>query len=144
MKVRATGLDPTMLPEELQPYARPGQVSLTGGKIYEVEALVMFRNFLALLIIDDREWPQWTPDLLFQVVDTKIPSDWICNVLNEAGVRLIIGPAFIAESEASYGAMVELERPQTDLFWQRVRAREKAEREAAELAELLSDDEPGT
>jgi hypothetical protein len=68
--------------------------------------------------VDDLGYPSWRHNWLFDVVDTTVPKDWICNVLHEEPV-LLLGPEFVARDEASYGAMIELEADQVDRFWKR-------------------------
>lgn len=109
-------------PANIAPYTKESQTFLTVGREYEVHAVAIFKGFPNLQVIDDLGYPTWQVVWLFEVTDTKIPKDWICNVFHDEPV-LVLGPDFVARDEVSYGAMVELEAAQVERFWRRVDAR---------------------
>ncbi|HEX4448436.1 MAG TPA: hypothetical protein VH044_16945, partial [Polyangiaceae bacterium] len=98
-------------------------VRLTSGKTYEVHAVTIFEGVDLMLIVEDDEMPSWRPGWLFDVVDTSLPTDWICQVFHSQ-VSVVMGPAFIAESEAAYAAMVNQDDDQLERFWRRADARQ--------------------
>lgn len=109
MRVIARVVDWSKCPPDIAPYTKPSQTFLTVGREYEVHAVAMFKGFPNLQVVDDLGYPSWKAGWLFDVVDVTLPEDWICNVLH-GEPALLLGPDFIAKDEASYGAMVELER----------------------------------
>ena len=109
-------------PSGIARYTKQGQTFLTVGREYEVQALAVFNGFPALQVVDDLRQPSWEAGWLFDVVDTSVPEDWICNVFQEEPL-LVLGPEFIARDRVSYGAMVELEADQVDRFWKRLEGR---------------------
>lgn len=96
----------------------PSQIAVTVGKRYEICALSRWRNIVYFQVVDDLGYPTWLPAWLFHVDDGSLPADWICTLL-EGAVEMIIGPRFIAEDEATYQRMVELDPESVSRFWQR-------------------------
>ena len=124
MKVRAIRSSSEDCPDHVRPFL-PAKIPVTLGKEYDVHALATtffghsFPGGVTLLqIVDDFRYPSWKPAWLFEVIDTTVPSDWICNLLDDGIV--ILGPSFIAQDEASYASMVELEADQVERFWKRI------------------------
>lgn len=122
MRVLARKVNWSECPSEIAPYTKQGQTFLTVGSEYEVHAVAIYKGFPAFQVIDDLRQPSWEASWLFEVVNRTVPEDWICNVFQEDPL-LVLGPEFIARDRASYGAMVDLEADQVDLFWKRVEAR---------------------
>jgi hypothetical protein len=98
------------------------QVVVTSGREYEVYAAVSFRSVVFFLVVDDADGPAWLPAWLFAIVNRAIPADWIVNALDN-GLSLIAGPRFIADTDESYRAMVELETDSAAAFWSHVDTR---------------------
>lgn len=117
MKVRPIRSSVDDCPNDVRPFLS-ANVPVTASKEYEVHALTTFNGVALLQIVDDLQYPSWQPAWLFKVIDTVLPSDWICNVFNDGNV--ILGPSFIAQDEASYMSMVELDSDQVDRFWSRI------------------------
>lgn len=111
-------------PAEIALFNKQSQTFLTIGKEYEVHAIVVIKGFPAFQVVDDLGYPSWRASWLFHLVNAAVPGDWICNVLHQEPL-LLLGPEFIAKDGASYGAMVELEADQVDLFWKRIEALER-------------------
>ena len=123
MRVAARNVDWSERPANLAPFTKKSQTFLTVGREYEVHALSVVDGVLMLQVVDDlKVWPSWDASWLFELVDTSIPSDWICNIF-DAGQILVLGPAFLAKDRESFGAMVDLERDQVDRFWKRIKLR---------------------
>ena len=120
MKVHARTLVPSEIPARVEPYTR--QTFTTVGKEYEVHAVAVSDGIPFLQFVDDQGYPAWIPSLVFDLADTAIPTDWICNPIstNDGGSLVLLGPDFIAKDEDSYAAMVELHADQVDRFWKRV------------------------
>lgn len=121
MRVRARQVNWDECPNELAPYTKRSQTFLTVGREYEAQALIVFKGFPVLQVVDDHRRPSWYATWLFDIVDHVIPTDWICNFLHEEP-SMLLGPEFIVKDEESYGAMVELEADQVDRFWKRLDA----------------------
>jgi len=119
MRALARRVDWNHIPPEIASYTKESQTFLTVGREYEVHAAVVFKGLIILQIIDDLRYPSWEASWLFDVVDSSVPSDWVCNFLHEEP-SMLLGPWFVAKDEESYGAMVELEAEQVDRFWKRV------------------------
>ncbi|MGF1467077.1 MAG: hypothetical protein ACFCGT_13195 [Sandaracinaceae bacterium] len=107
------------------PFATPGQVFVTEGKEYEVQAMctAATEGIALVQVADDLGYSSWLPIWLFDVRDQTLPEDWTCNFFREADY-VVLGPDFITRDEASYNEMVEQVPEQTDRFWSRIRARE--------------------
>lgn len=117
MKVRAIRSTADGCPNEVQPFLA-ANISVTLSTEYEVHALTTFNGVTLLQIVDDLRYPSWQPAWLFEVIDTDIASDWICNVFGDGS--LVAGPRFVAESEEAYAEMIELASDQVERFWSRV------------------------
>ena len=100
-------------------HTRASVLHISKDKEYVVYAVSLFKGLLYYQIVDDTGIISWRLYCVFTVVDRALPPDWECNVF-PGSVRLVMGPAFICESEAAYSAMVELEPDQVERFWQRV------------------------
>ena len=111
------------VPSELKMYQHSSsQIFLTMGKEYEVHAVTVFEGLVLFQVADDLRYPAWYPAWLFNIVDTAIPDDWICNSFHDEP-KLVVGPSFFVQDEASYCAMVELEPEPVEQFWSRVNRR---------------------
>lgn len=117
MRVRVREVDHSTAPSQVQPYL--GQTLTTVGADYEVHAMSVFEGVVLLQVIDDVGYPGWKPAWLFDVLDSAMPSDWICSTFHDEP-SLVVGPSFVAAGLEGYQAMVELEPKQVDLFWRRV------------------------
>jgi hypothetical protein len=107
---------------EMGAYESASQIFLTPGRDYECHAIAWFEAKLLLQVVDDLGDPAWHRMERFEVVDTSIADDWILNLF-ETEPRMVAGPRFVAESIESYNAMLLKERPQIDLFGQRLKNR---------------------
>lgn len=117
MRIRARHVDHASAPTPVRPYL--GQPLVTVGKEYEVHATALFEGIVLVQVVDDRGYPGWKPAWLFDVVDTRIPADWICSTFHD-DPSLVVGPEFVAGSQDRYVAMVELEPDQVERFWKRL------------------------
>ncbi|GAB6166136.1 hypothetical protein JCM19992_21360 [Thermostilla marina] len=137
MRVRAKFPDQLVIPPEIEPYCR--QRFITGGKEYEVHAIYCVDGLIFLQYVDDLGYPSFHPSILFDVVDTSILSDWVCNVFApepDFGAVLALGPEFVVKTKGALQAMIEHEADQVDLFWKRIESIEKAREEQRWLDEL--------
>jgi hypothetical protein len=107
--------------------SRPSNSFLTLLKEYEVYAVSVYDGITFLQLVDDKETPTFFPRVFFDVIDTVMPDDWICNVFPTGPVHLILGPSFIAKDLASLNGMVESSREQTREFWKRIDAARRIE-----------------
>ena len=119
MRAVARHIDAGNLPESVARFASPGQVFLTAGRQYDVHAIAVFEGLPSFHVVDDLRYPAWYPAWLFDLADTALPPDWICNVFREQPA-LVIGPDFVASDLDAYEGMVELAADKVDLFWKRV------------------------
>lgn len=117
MRVRAVHSSADGCPEAVAPFLA-ASIPVSVSKEYDVHGLTTFGDVTLLQIVDDLRYPSWQPAWLFSVVDSGIPSDWICNVFDSGSVML--GPEFVAKDEESYTDMVELAADQVDRFWKRI------------------------
>lgn len=99
------------------------QTDITIGKEYEVHALSLFNGLLSFQIIDDYDYPSWLPSWLFDVIDSSLPDDWICNVFVGDSPHFVLGPIFVATDELSYANMVEMDPQSVECFWSRIKER---------------------
>jgi hypothetical protein len=124
MRGVAKHVDFERLPEALRSLAPTGQTFITAGREYSVFALAVFEGKVLLQVVDDLKYPAWLPAWLFDLKDSELPSDWICNVFREEPA-LVLGPAFVAQDRSAYNRMVELDSESVEMFWKR--AKERAE-----------------
>lgn len=117
MKVECRSTDLSQCPPHIEPYARDTNVTM--GREYPVHAIAVYEGVVSYLLIDDLNYPSWTPAWLFTTTDLAMPGDWICNAF-PGGPELVIGPSFLAESQDAYATMVELDAAQVDRLRQRV------------------------
>lgn len=122
MRGVARHVDSEQLPEALRRLAPAGQTFVTAGREYSVFAVAVFEGHALLQVIDDLEYPAWLPAWLFDVKDTELPSDWICNVSREEPA-LVLGPEFVAKDRSAYNRMVELDSESVEMFWKRAKER---------------------
>jgi hypothetical protein len=126
MKVRARAFKPTDVSAKLSPYLN--QRFVTVAKEYDVHAIAVFNGIVFVQTVDDLGYPSWSPDVIFDVSDHSIPSDWICSLLaNQSSddASLLLGPEFVAKDQASYEAMVEMDAEKVDQFWKRLDAKKE-------------------
>ena len=119
MRVVARNVDWSQCPSAIAPFTKQSQTFLTVGKNYDVHAVAVFAGSPNLQIVNDLGYPSWEASWLFDVDDTSLPADWICNLLHD-DPSMLLGPAFVAMSEEAYGTMVELHADQVDRFWKRL------------------------
>ena len=93
-------------------------VHLTIEKEYEVCSISVFDGVLSLQVVDDTEQPSWEPAWFFKMVQSSIPSDWICNIWDNS-VQMVMGPTFIASDLKSYEEMIQLYPESVRKFWER-------------------------
>jgi hypothetical protein len=117
-------------------YISPTQTYLSTSKEYDVHAVSVYNGIVFVLIVDDLEIPTFDPRVLFDVVDSSIPGDWICNIFPADPVQLVMGPPFVAKDLRSYGGMVDFDREQVDAFWRRIEAHRAAEAERCPVCGL--------
>ncbi len=92
---------------------------VTLGKEYEVYAMSLYQGVLWLQIVNDVEIIHWHPAWFFEIRDSSLPQDWICNLF-EGDVAMVIGPTFIASDISSYVRMVELDMKMVEQFRSRI------------------------
>lgn len=119
MRVRARQVDLTQAPPSLRLYL--GQVLVSPDREYEVHAVAVFEGLAMMQVVADLGHPVWEPAWLFDVVDSSLPSDWICSTFRN-NPSLVLGPDFVAGSLEAYVSMVELHPEQVDRFWERIRS----------------------
>ncbi len=90
------------------------------GAEYDVHAVSVSDGIVEFQIISS-EWPFFYPAALFEVIEGGLPSDWICRTFNNGRLQMVIGPEFMAKDVESYSATLEMNPPQSDLFWERIR-----------------------
>lgn len=120
MRVKGRKVDLNQPPPDLSSSIKPGQTFVTPEKEYEVFALANFQGRTNLLILDDLRRSDWYDSWLFEVIDSTLPSDWICNTFYTSEPTIVIGPDFIAKDQEAYGRMVEGEPNEEFLFWKRL------------------------
>lgn len=117
MRITARQVEMSEVPAGVERFL--GQSFVTVGRCYSVIAIALFEDVLLAQVVDDVGFPSWRPLWLFEVTDSEVPEHWVCHVFHD-NPRLLLGPRFIAESQASYTAMVELESTQVARFWEYV------------------------
>lgn len=118
------------VPGRLRRFLPTSQRFFAPEKQYEVHSVAVFDGVAFVQIVDDLGLPNWYPEWAFDVTDSTMPSDWICNAFrnpDSVGLALVLGPEFVARNEQSYTSMVELEATSVDLFWKRVDSRKNEE-----------------
>src|SRR3954468_11301536 len=119
MKVKYRILNPDVVaPVELG-FIVPQQTRFTAGKEYEVYGLSVYEGVTFLHVIDDINTAKFSPRGQFEVVNSAIPADWICNTIAEGPVQLILGPPYMAKDLASYNGMIDHDLAQVEAFWAR-------------------------
>lgn len=124
MRLVARRVELSACPPRLEPYLR--QSFITQGKEYDVHAVALFEGDLMVLVIDDLEYTSWRPVWLFDMCDSSIPVDWICNMFHDEPA-MVLGPEFIAKGIDTYSQMVEHDAAQVQRFWERIDALRRAE-----------------
>ena len=123
MKVNATRNKFIGCPPAIAAFGSPkSDTNITIGKEYVVFALSVFNGVVCLQIICDADIIAWLPAWFFEVCDTSLPSDWVCNFTG-SNLQMIIGPKFVAANESSYNRMVELDSKSVEEFWQQFKTR---------------------
>lgn len=123
MRVRARPAERIQVPAKVEPFTR--QRFITAGNEYDIHAIHVTENgVLFFQFVDDLGYPAWQPHLLFDVIDTSLPTDWNCNAFpeNEVGTVVAVGPDFVVRSETALADMIQLDADQVDRFWTRVDA----------------------
>src|SRR5258708_1620663 len=64
-------------------FVSPSQTFLSSTKHYEVYAVSVYDTVVFVQVLDDLDTPVFLPRVLFNVVESTIPDDWICNVFPE-------------------------------------------------------------
>jgi hypothetical protein len=108
---------------------RESEIDITKNKGYEVHAVIFHGDIPYLQIINDVNCPVWLASVFFEISNTSVPNDWICNIASDEDDQpvLIIGPEFIARDVLAYDRMVELEPEAVTLFWERIKRLESHE-----------------
>lgn len=119
MQVRFRGNSLSALAAKEAFYVSPSQLFLSSEKTYTVHAVSVYNGIAFAQVVDDMETPVFLPRAIFEVVDTTIPADWICNLFADGSVQLVMGPPHVAKDVASYNAMVDQELAQVEQFWSR-------------------------
>ena len=122
MKIRAMRRQRSECHDSVKPYIPGTGAAISIGTEYDVHAIACYEGIILFQIVDDLRFPAWYPSALFAVTNLVCPRDWQCNLFSntETDQTLVIGPAFVAESEAAYGSMVELDADQVNRFWDRI------------------------
>lgn len=110
-------------------YITAAQTFLSEGKQYEVHAVSVYDGVCFLLVVDDLSSPSFEPRALFDVRDSSIPSDWICNTFPTGPVQMVMGPEFIARDVDSYDGMIDQREEQVARFWARIQAARQSRHE---------------
>jgi hypothetical protein len=76
------------------------------GSEYEVHAISIFSGVTFFLIINNLNLFDWKIAWLFEIIDKRMPSDWIVSPFTDEP-SLIIGPSIIAEDLDKYNRFVE-------------------------------------
>jgi hypothetical protein len=127
MRVRFRNPSRESCPTHEARYVVPTQIFLTANEEYEVHAISVYDGVVFVLIADDDGTPSFEARFLFDVVDTSIPADWICNIFPTDPVQLVMGPPFLAKDRASYSGMIDFDPVQIDAFRHRIDAQKAAE-----------------
>lgn len=120
MRVKGRRIELQRLPAEVAVYATPGQVFVSPGKEYVVYTVSVYDNITFVQVVDDKHTPIFLPRTIFEVTDATVPTDWICTVLAEGPVQLILGPPHVAIDVDAYTSMVDQDASQVERFWRRI------------------------
>ena len=95
--------------------------SLKLGKVYNVYALSVYANEVNYLIYDENEMASWRFADLFEIVDSHLPSCWICNYVGfkPNNLSLIMGYKEIAKQGTHYDGLLNINQNDIDLFMKR-------------------------
>ena len=123
MRVKATRSKFKDCPPEIAAFGSPeSDTDISVGTQYEVYAVSTYQGVVSFQIVSDVEMITWLPAWFFEVCDSSIPDDWICNIFPTTG-QLVLGPDFVAASEFSYSQMVEVNEESAAKFWRRTKVR---------------------
>src|SRR5882672_7751893 len=89
------------------------------GQQYEVHAVSIVRGVVLFQILDDLQAITWLPASLFETCDSSVPQDWICNWF-ATDPQMVLGPEFVASSQASCQKMVALDPASVAAFRSRL------------------------
>lgn len=108
MRARYNHSNSQALPVQELAFCPPSQRFLTDSREYAVHAVSVFKGVAFFLVIDDLDTPVFYPQGFFNVTETSLQDDWICNAFADPNdVRVVLGPTFIAGNLVSYAAMVD-------------------------------------
>ena len=110
----------------------PSQTFLTPNAVYEVFAASIYKGIVFLLVHDDSDMPSFYPRSFFELTESSLPADWICNLFPDDVVQFVLGPPYIAKDRQSYSDMANVERSAVEEFFRRKVAAEKAAENADE------------
>jgi hypothetical protein len=108
-------------------FSAESETHISVNKEYTVWAVARWKGVLFFQIVNDVEYPSWLPSWLFTLSDKSVPSGWVCSIFDDE-IEMILGPKFIAESQATYEAMVELTPNSVEQFWRNVKESENDDR----------------
>lgn len=120
MRVRFRAPELATLPRDEAIYVSPQQLFLSLDKTYVVHAVSVYDHIVFVQIVDDLDTPVFKPRVLFEMVESGVPRDWICNVFADGPVQMILGPSYVAKDLDSYNAMIDQRIAQVEQFWRRV------------------------
>lgn len=122
MRVRFRKPELAALSSEERFFVSPKQLFLSTGRDYPVYAVSVYEKVVFVQVVDDKETPTFLPRALFQMVDSEVPKDWICNLFPDGPIQMVLGPPFVAKDLDAYNAMIDQEAAQVERFWRRVEA----------------------
>jgi len=106
--------------------------NITLDKVYIVYGVSIYDNKLYYLIINDSSKPEWRQTACFEVVNHKLPEDWLFKeyVYSNSKLRAIISYSSMIENEEHYDKLIDGEEEDRIIFYKMVEnMRKKSEEE---------------
>lgn len=128
MLVRFAGAEATSASIAELEFVRETQARLTANRIYEVQAVSVYKGMSFVLLYQDDATTGFTPRSFFEMIDGEVPTDWICSLFPAGEVQLVLGPDILAGSLEPYDAIVDHRSAPLEELWQRRHSRGPGQR----------------
>jgi hypothetical protein len=98
------------LPKYLQDagYTSETELYATLGKEYRVFGIAGWYDISYYCIVNDLDMPDWIPSNFFEIIDKRVPPDWVLTEIDDE-FKFLHGSPVILRDEADYNDLVQHE-----------------------------------
>lgn len=118
MLVRFAGTTRSLSSAELEFVGNAQQLQLTERRVYDVQAVSVYKGVSFVLLYRDDGMTGFCPRGLFEMIDGNVPNDWICTLFAVGEVQLVLGPDIVAGGLEAYAAIVDQRSGPLENLWQ--------------------------